>query len=456
MLKRKLMTWSMGLTLVWAGRTAPAQSRPAEPVIEESLEISRVWAGHPVEFALLTTGGRQFVAYYDSDRRMMVAGRKLGEPQWVYRELPSKVVWDSHNYITMAVDAHGHLHLAGNMHNVPLIYFRTSKPHDITTFERVPALIGRDEQRATYPVFFTGAGGELIFQYRDGSSGNGRYIYNAYDAGSNQWRRLLDQPLIDGEGRRGAYPDNLVRDKQGVFHLCWVWRDTGDCSTNHDICYARSGDLVHWETSDGSAIVLPMTLSNAEYVVKIPVRGGLINGNARMGFDAADRPIISYHKFDEAGLTQAYVARKEDDHWVSRQVSRWDYRWYFEGGGAIEAEIGIGPVQTDAGGRLLMSFRHPRAGRGRWVLDPGTLAVLETLPAQRELPAALGKVESNTPGMKVQWAEDAGSPGEPGVQYRLRWETLPANRDRPRPGEPPPPSVLRVLKVRRPSDRAPG
>ena len=46
--------------------------------------------------------------------------------------------------------------------------------------------------------------------------------------------------------------------------------------------------------------------------------------------------------------------------------------------------------------------------------------------------------------MGIRTASDLGRSDEPGVRYILRWEALPANRDRPRPGEPPKPSMLRL------------
>ena len=66
---------------------------------------------------------------------------------------------------------------------------------------------------------------------------------------------------------------------------------------------------------------------------------------------------------------------------------------------------------------------------------------------QPTLSAQIRKLESNRPGMGVRTASDLGESGEAGVRYLLRWETLPSNRDRPRPGEPPPPSMLRLYKL---------
>ncbi len=111
----------------------------------------------------------------------------------------------------MAVDSKGYVHLAGNMHCAPLIYFRTGRPYDGTSFKRIDAMTGEKENRCTYPVFIRGADDEFIFRYRDGGSGNGIEIYNVYDSETQTWRRLLDKPLTDGRGRMNAYPRGPVK-----------------------------------------------------------------------------------------------------------------------------------------------------------------------------------------------------------------------------------------------------
>jgi len=157
------------------------------PAVEMSLDIAKVWSGHPVGFCLLTHGSRQYVGYYDQDRKMTVAMRAPDSANWTYQVLPEKVRWDSHNYITVAIDDDGYVHLSGNMHNRDLVYFRTTKPYDITTFQRIQNMIGSRENSCTYPQFITMANGKLLFLYRDGSSGNGVQILNAYNAGAKTW-----------------------------------------------------------------------------------------------------------------------------------------------------------------------------------------------------------------------------------------------------------------------------
>ena len=436
-----------------AGAEAPpaaAVPPPPEEKVEQVLDVAPVWSGHPVGFALLTHKDRQFVAFYDDQRRMTVGERKLGDTAFRFARLPETVGWDSHNFITMTVDDDGYLHLSGNMHAVPLIYFRTTKPLDIDSFERVPQMVGpADEARATYPSFMRGPKNELIFTYRSGMSGDGSQIYNVYDHKARTWSRLLDQPLTDGEGKMNAYLSGPSKGPDGYYHLIWVWRDQHGAELNHDLSYARSKDLRRWEKSDGTPLALPIRLGTAEIVDPVPVRGGMINGNTKLGFDTKKRPIITYHKFDENGKTQVYNARREADGWKIYRTTDWDYRWEFGGYGSIVFEVRVQGVRIEEGGKLSLRYQHAKYGDGTWQLDEETLRPVGSLPDRPPFPPSISGVTSPIEGMQVVWAGDLARPAEPGVRYVLRWETLGQNRDRPRPGDPPPPGMLRLYKLRR-------
>ena len=425
-----------------------AEAAQSAPEIEISLDVSPIWSGHPVGFFLLTRDDRQYLAFYDQERRMTVAARTLDSNRWLYQRLNSTLGWDSHNYITMAIDAEGYIHLSGNMHVDPLVYFRTTGPYDIRSFERVPEMVGRQEDRCTYPKFIKGPNEELIFTYRDGSSGRGNQIYNIYDLKTRTWRRLLDTPLLDGQGKMNAYIVGPVRGPDGYFHICWVWRDTPNCYTNHDLSYARSKDLVHWETVTGKPIKLPMTVDTEGIIVDpVPVKGGMINGNTKISFDSKKRPIVTYHKFDKDGMTQVYNARFENERWKIFQTSDWDYRWFFEGGGTIHFEIRVSPVALTDDGGLAQRYRHDKYGSGTWKLDEDTLKPTGKIREAPLWPKRLSKLESGHSGMQVKWLADAGKSSDPNAQYFLRWETLGVNRDRPRQTVPEA-SMLRLYKLR--------
>jgi hypothetical protein len=418
------------------------------PRVKKMIEISKVWSGHPVGFALLTTKTRQFAAFYDDKRHLTVVGRDLDSDTWQQRQiLDTSVKWDSHNYVTMAEDADGYLHLSGNMHCVPLIYYRTEKPGDVTTFKRIPSMVGTNEKRCTYPQFMNGPDGVFVFHYRDGSSGNGNEIYNLYDLGTKTWHRMLDQPLTDGEGKVNAYANGPKLGPDGRYHLLWVWRETPSCDTNHRLSYARSSDLKHWETVDGTPLTLPITPETAGVVVDpTPSKGGLINMGHCIGFDAEKRVVLTYHRYDENGKSQIYNARFEGGKWVLHKATDWDYRWNFTGGGSVPCEVRGGPVTVQDDGTLRQTLSHKKFGGGLYEVDPVTLKVGKKIPSKPTRPSKLNRLELKVPGMRPKWSGSRGATPE-GERHYLRWETLGPNRDRPRPGAPPPPSTLRLYVV---------
>ncbi len=443
-------------TLVVSSTVCAAQEKKADPGAASRgtagyrvIDLEPVWAGHPVSFALLTAGDKQFAAYYDANRQVTVARRTTGSSDWKFRKLDNFTRWDSHNYLTLAVDSAGYLHLSGNMHCVPLIYFRSEKPLDIDSLQQVKSMTGTDEARVTYPKFQKDPAGRLIFSYRSGSSGRGNTIYNIYDAERRTWSRLLDKPLFDGEGKCNAYMSCLdpVPGGDGWYHVVWVWRDSPDASTNHDLSYIRSRDLKNWETIEGRAVTLPVVRATPGVIVDpIPVNGGTLNGAAHVGFGPDGELIISYYKFDMSGNTQLYFARYEQGAWRIYQGSGWDFRWDPRGGGSLRSEFGVGPVKMIRG-KMTISVGHKKYG-GLWEVDSVTFKLKSKLGNDFQpsiIPPALGRVRSSFPGMSVRWAADSNPDKKD--RYRLRWETLGANRDRPYDPPWPDPVMLQLIEL---------
>ncbi len=259
---RRLFLTTLGLRLVVS---VPAEEKVMKTMtpqhaiafeIKEKVVIDKIWSAVWVGFCLRTHGDKQYVAYYNADRRMVVGMRQLSEDRFTTAILPSRSNkppgrgdsttiqgWDSHNYITMAVDKAGHIHLSGNMHANKLTYFRSQVAGDITSMKQIDVMVGAAENRCTYPKFMKGPDGILLFHYRDGGSGNGQEIYNVYNDQTRSWRRFLDTTLIHGRGKRNAYQNGPRLGPDGRYHLLWVWRETPDAATNHDLSYARSRDL---------------------------------------------------------------------------------------------------------------------------------------------------------------------------------------------------------------------
>ena len=433
------------------------ESKTSEAV-EQVIPIDKVWAGHPVGFSLMTHKDRQYIAYYNADRRMVVGQRKLDEPNFSLTILPATkretsggtstvLGWDSHNSVTLGIDKNGYIHLSGNMHVNPITYFRSAMPFDISTLVQEMKMVGTFENRCTYPHFMSTREGELIFHYRDGGSGNGNEIYNLYNCDTRQWQRLLDKPLTDGQGLMNAYQTQPELLSDNWYHVYWVWRDTPDCSTNHDLSYIKSPDLKNWFNAFGEPVKLPITIDNKSVIVDpIPVKGGIINLAASFCFDRHGKPVFAYHKYDQKGNLQFYTARLTNKKWVIKQLTNWDYRWEFSGGGSISNEVRIGKFRNRGDGYYELDYSHIKYGNGTFLLNEA----LEICGSVRKagLPSELTAGEGDFAGLKVNMSSDLGKNPESGIRYLLKWETLTANRDQARPEPWPAPSQLYLIKLK--------
>ena len=426
--------------------------------IDQVIKIDKVWAGHPTGFCLLTHGNRQYIAYYNANRNMVVGQRNLTDDKFDLHILPATtrqeaggtstvLGWDSHNFVTLGIDKEGYIHLSGNVHVNPLTYFRSEKPNDISKMNQIFEMVGTNEKRTTYPHFMLTKEGELLYHYRDGSSGNGNEIYNIYSTESKKWTRLLDTPLTDGQGLMNAYQTQPTLMKDGWYHMYWVWRDTPDCSTNHDLSYMKSPDLKHWYNAYGAPIKMPATLDDKSLIVDpIPVKGGIINLAAKLVLDDNNNPVFVYHKFGPNGNTQFYTARLQGKKWVYNQITNWDYRWYFSGNGSINSEIRLKDFKKRDDGNYEVDYWHVKYGNGTILLNDNFESigkVLKPAPFKDQL-----KLEGDFPGLQIQTTGDIGDKNDD-CRYILKWETLDRHRDRPRPKPWPEPSQLYLYKLKK-------
>lgn len=416
-----------------------AKSEPKEQQILSTMAIDHVWSGHRIKPYLLTRGKQQFVAYYDSNRQMTVAHRE-GTGKWRYYKVDSWLGWDSHNYVTMELDAAGHLHVMGNMHADAIEYFRTTEPLKVRSLKRVSVMVDTQlEQRMTYPIFMLNNKGELLVKYRDGGSGNGNEIYNIYDTKSESWSRLHANQFLNGQGLMSGYFEGPTKGPDGNFHLIWVWRNTPNAATNHSLSYARSPDLVDWVDSSGKSITLPLTLEHTEVVDPVPPGGGMINGNVKLGFDQKQRPTISYHKYDQNGDTQMYLARRENAGWNSVQISDWKgFRWDFGGGGSL----GRFPVKPYApfviDDETLGVTVRKNDDVMTFVIDTTTLETIrvEDTDLYPRLIEQKNRVADRLllldPNAQLEHSvfKGVGDLSNNGGQYYLSWHSQPGNRDK--------------------------
>ena len=416
--------------------------------VKKIIDIAPAWSGHSAAFALVTDKNKQFVAFYDPNRQLTLATRNLNSTNWTFVKLDEFVALDAHNYIAMTIDRDGYLHLSANMHVDPLKYWRTAKPYDLSSFKKLDYMTGKEETHCTYPRFFHDENGNLLFKYRSGHSGAGNEIINIYDEKTKTWKRKIkdnksaqnlsnqkqkilpvgnspdkkDVPLLDGKGLMNAYQAGPSKGPDGYFHLAWVWRDHYGCESNHDLQYAKSKDLIHWENSSGKKINLPLTINNAEMVDSIQIYGGMLN-NVKLSFDSKGRVVLTYFKFDQNGNTQVYAARRERKNWKIYQVTDWTNRWDFNGGGSIPNMIVNTGVNYKRGIGLYYQFRNKyifgNLRRYVYFLDENNLEP-NTAPVP-VYPDIISVVRSKVKGMQINLAGH--------WPYFLRWEALGGQRD---------------------------
>lgn len=288
--------------------------------------------------SIVTHNGIQYIAFYDENEYLTVGKRELGSTRWTFYLSQYKGnCKDAHNVISIMVDGEGFLHVAFNHHGSSLNYCRSIRPGSLILGNK-ETMVGRDENDVTYPEFYRLTNGDLIFVYRSGESGRGNLIMNRYDVKTKKWHRVQDV-LIDGEKERNAYWQ-LYIDNANTIHVSWVWRETLDVATNHDLCYARSHDGgVTWEKSTGEKYRLPITVKNAEYVWYIPQNSELINQTGMSADDNGNPYIATYWRDRDSSVPQYRLVWLDRKEWKMQQVSHREMPFSLSGGGTKKIPI---------------------------------------------------------------------------------------------------------------------
>ncbi|GGF21900.1 BNR repeat-containing protein [Echinicola rosea] len=338
-----------GLLLLGSLLTSCQSTKPLGEEVDATV-VGDGWANNSVNAvvfrrsSLTTHDDTQFTAYYDPSSHLVLAKRKLGEEDWeVHQTRYTGNTADAHNTISIAVDGEGFLHVSWDHHNNPLRYAKSVAPLSLELGEK-QSMTGMLEQDVTYPEFHNLPNGDLLFLYRSGESGRGNLVLNRYDAKAGRWEQL-HQNLIDGEGERNAYWQACV-DQNGTVHLSWVWRETYDVSTNHDMAYARSTDGGEtWGKSTGAAYTLPINLESAEYAWKIPQNSSLINQTA-ITADHHGNPYIATY-WNDGGLTQYQIIYQEEGEWKKSSPGFRQSVFMLGGGGTKRIPISRPQVLVD-------------------------------------------------------------------------------------------------------------
>lgn len=337
---------------------------------QQLVPVSDGWANNSVNVtvfrknSLVTYKDTQFIAYYDNDGCLILGKRKLPKGEWILHKTQyTGNVSDAHNSISIMVDGDGYLHVSWDHHGHPLRYAKSIAPLSLELGDKQP-MTGELEENVTYPEFYKMPNGDLIFIYRDGQSGKGNLVLNRYNVKTKTWNQL-QKNLIDGEGKRNAYAQSCVDDK-GVIHISWVWRETPDVATNHDLCYAKSLDGgITWMNSMGEKYTLPIIAETSEYAALIPQNSELINQTA-MTTDSKGNPYIAtYWREKNSDIPQYHIVYNKHNEWRVMNLNFRNTPFSLKGGGTKRIPISRPQLIVDTKGKntnLFLLFRDEERG----------------------------------------------------------------------------------------------
>ncbi len=407
-----------------------------------ALPIGRVWSGVQVAFgSALSKDGVLVAAFYDADRYLTLATYDPGSGRICRKRLPSRFAgWDAHNALVVAIDDEDRLHVAGNMHASPLVY--ATGPLDDLDAVALRPMLGRNEASATYPQFLRDGAGNLLFLYRDGMSGNGLWMLNAWRDG--QWRRV-GQLFAgrDDDGPVSAYPTKFVADDDGRFHVAVVWRRTPDVATNFALTYASTRDFQHWDVG-GRTVNGPLSPKTMEMIDAPGVGQGLVN-NAQLTLSPSGRPVVLFTKYVEGGKSGVVAAARDDGRWRTRTIVTGTEALKVSGGGSMpglpifrfaetrrDGSIHVSAVIGKQQSELLLD--PTRLVAAPWRSDPNPGPVKR---ARVPNPAALGLTPpAGMEKVGVQSAMVRRNGVDGAVAGELRWIAQGVNQDQPRACKP--------------------
>lgn len=386
---------------------------------------------------------------------------------------------DSHNNLAIALDRQGYIHVAGDVHNAPLKYWRSLKPLDASTMRNsqqpgpmqgvwvVKDKVGNETRRylnsgaergaTCYPDLFHGPGGQLFFAWRAGASARGNWMLYRYDEQSQQWSSTAGvsmqyapypdgYPLIEGiSSNLSPYPTRPVAGPDGRYWMVWAWRsDANRANSNGRLCAAHSTDLTAWHGLDGSAMT-SMNFATASVIVDdLPLAGsGLLNNQTPVGFDAAAQPVIAYFKGNASSGTQITTARPNGTTWQQTTIASVAY--YDLDNPTSATIVWLGTPQPASGGFRLNYSSGTSAQTATVNTANNTITV-----APQAAPAGNTRTTSATtyPGLTSRQVDgESFTTGSTSEQWHMQWDSGPYVSDGTRPNPTTPPNGTPIRYV---------
>lgn len=280
-----------------------------------------------------------YITYIARGRKPMIGKRLLNGGDWEIFDLSTiagvpfgtTVDPDSHNIFIIGMDKNGRLHITGGMHNTGLKYVYCNNIADINgnvniTSWTSASMTGVAEASVTYPAFVRLADEEMLFFYRDGSSGNGNLRLKRLNATTNIWSDI--GIIMNGvSSSQSPYIDPVQVDATtGRIHMFGCWRSTPAPNTNNDVFYLYSDDDgVTWRDSSNVLLTLPVNYSNSPTILDTTdTLSGLLNQSGT-SVDTQGRPHKAFLLDDGSNNTQIYHLWYDGTIWHNDLVTNFKF-----------------------------------------------------------------------------------------------------------------------------------
>lgn len=249
------------------------------------MELPHPYGMNNIGPTLWSTATHQYAVVIRPDAEVSVHKRARPDGAWssyvisgaARTKLGLPIAPDDHNYMAIAVDSLGYIHLMGNMHAYfnETRYIRSTNPGDITSWSigSLPGLT--TPYRLTYPQFVRRSnGGLMMFMRAYGGSGGGDYHYwhlanntqpNTWSVNTKIWQGLgVDDPGTPGADDWSAYQSWAEADPiTGRLGVSWVWRkDALDADGCRWPSFAYMTGIGMWFDVTGAPLTLPITPYN--------------------------------------------------------------------------------------------------------------------------------------------------------------------------------------------------
>ena len=212
--------------------------------------------------------GYQYTAFWNTNRNIVLARRAIPGGTWQKFDFTDykNTADDAHNTISIGICPNdGTLHLAFDHHGNDLHYRKSvegflTNPEkhswSASSFGSTTNNLGDTKvSLVTYPKFVITPQGNMLLEYRYGTSGSGDQHLLEYSGTTHSWTNI--GKYIDGISTSiNAYPHGLSYGKgSNRLHMTWCWRETPDASTNQDLYYIYSDDNGRtWKNNAGTQV----------------------------------------------------------------------------------------------------------------------------------------------------------------------------------------------------------